>query len=67
MYKGLAQKFTKHEALKEKLLGTKDRKIVEHTERDRYWADGGGNGKGKNRLGELLMRVRKEIVEGKLK
>lgn len=65
MYKGLVEKFTKHEALKQKLLGTGDRKIVEHTDRDKYWADGGGGGKGKNRLGELLMKVRKEIIEKK--
>jgi predicted NAD-dependent protein-ADP-ribosyltransferase YbiA (DUF1768 family) len=34
--------------------------IVEHTENDRYWGDG-GDGSGKNRLGQILMRVREEL------
>jgi predicted NAD-dependent protein-ADP-ribosyltransferase YbiA (DUF1768 family) len=34
--------------------------LVEHTKKDKYWADG-GDGSGKNRLGELLMKVRAEI------
>jgi predicted NAD-dependent protein-ADP-ribosyltransferase YbiA (DUF1768 family) len=35
---------------------------VEHTFKDKYWADG-GNGTGKNRLGVLLMKLRAEIRE----
>jgi predicted NAD-dependent protein-ADP-ribosyltransferase YbiA (DUF1768 family) len=42
------------------LLQTLDAKLVEHTNRDRYWADG-GDGTGKNRLGMLLMRLREEL------
>jgi predicted NAD-dependent protein-ADP-ribosyltransferase YbiA (DUF1768 family) len=30
---------------------------VEHTDSDQFWGDGGG-GKGQNKLGILLMRVR---------
>jgi ribA/ribD-fused uncharacterized protein len=61
MYRGLHAKYTQIEELKKLLLDTKDRRLVEHTTNDKYWADGGGNGKGKNRLGELLMRLRTEL------
>jgi len=46
--------------LREILLGTGDAKLVEHTENDSYWGDG-GDGSGKNRLGILLMRLRDEL------
>jgi predicted NAD-dependent protein-ADP-ribosyltransferase YbiA (DUF1768 family) len=42
------------------LLESGDARIVEHTARDRYWADG-GDGSGRNMLGRLLMRVRGEL------
>lgn len=54
-------KFTQHEELKAVLLGTGDAKLVEHTEKDSYWGDG-GDGSGKNRLGQLLMKVRDELL-----
>jgi ribA/ribD-fused uncharacterized protein len=60
MYEGLRLKFQVHKDLCEKLLETGDKKLVEHTFKDKYWADG-GNGQGKNRLGVLLMRLREEI------
>jgi N-glycosidase YbiA len=41
MYEGLKLKFQVHKDLCEKLLETGDRDIVEHTFRDKYWADGG--------------------------
>lgn len=53
-------KFTQHEDLKAILLATGDAKLVEHTENDSYWGDG-GDGSGKNRLGQILMRVRDEL------
>ena len=59
--RALISKFTQHEDLRRKLLDTGDAKLVEHTTRDRYWGDGGGEGKGRNRLGVLLMRVRDEL------
>lgn len=59
MYEILKAKFDKHPKLTELLLATGDAYLVEHTDRDAYWADG-GDGKGKNRLGQLLMRIREE-------
>jgi hypothetical protein len=42
------------------LLGAGNARIVEHTEKDRYWGDG-GDGSGRNRLGQILMQVREEL------
>jgi len=42
------------------LLATGDKAIVEHSTRDAYWGDG-VDGKGANRLGQLLVKVREEI------
>jgi len=53
-------KFTQHPELRELLLATGDAALVEHTENDAYWGDG-GDGSGKNRLGEIPMRVREEL------
>jgi ribA/ribD-fused uncharacterized protein len=50
-------KFTQHEELRLLLLSTGDETLVEHTEKDAYWGDG-GDGSGKNMLGQVLMRVR---------
>lgn len=60
MYIGLTEKFKVHKDLRDKLLETGSAQLVEHTKKDKYWADG-GDGSGKNRLGELLMKVRAEI------
>lgn len=60
MLDALRAKFTQHEDLKAVLLGTGDATLVEHTANDAYWGDG-GDGSGKNRLGQLLMRLRDEL------
>ena len=60
MLKCLRAKFTQHKDLKQQLLDTGDRKLIEHTSNDSYWGDG-GDGSGQNKLGKLLMQVRKEI------
>lgn len=60
MHKALTAKFTQHSELRALLLGTGDARLIEHTENDSYWGDG-GNGKGRNMLGQLLMQVRAEL------
>lgn len=57
-------KFTQHSELRETLLATGDALIVEHTERDHYWGDG-GDGSGKNMLGRILMEVREQLRQGR--
>ena len=57
MHEAVLAKFNQHADVREALLATGDSTIVEHTETDAYWGDG-GDGSGKNRLGEILMRVR---------
>jgi ribA/ribD-fused uncharacterized protein len=52
--------FGQHAELGEILLHTGDAMIVEHTEKDAYWGDG-GDGSGKNMLGRILMEVRDEL------
>ena len=61
MYRALVAKFQQHRELQFMLLSTGDRKLVEHSPYDSYWGDG-PDGKGLNRLGELLMRVRELLV-----
>ena len=63
MLKALRCKFAQHKSLHEKLWKTGDKELIEHTTNDSYWADGGGKGKGQNKLGRLLMKIRDEIVE----
>lgn len=60
MRKAVLAKFSQHEELRDLLLSTNESKIVEHTENDNYWGDGGDGG-GKNMLGKVLMEVRSEI------
>ncbi|MDY3560701.1 NADAR family protein [Gemmata sp. JC673] len=60
MLDALRAKFTQHEELKAVLLGTGNAILVEQTANDSYWGDG-GDGSGKNRLGQLLMRLREEL------
>lgn len=54
-------KFAQHEDLRKILLSTGTATIVEHTKRDKFWGDG-GDGKGRNMLGVILMRVRDELM-----
>ena len=61
MFKALQAKFTQHEYLRRMLVETKERKLVEHSPYDSYWGDG-GDGSGKNRLGELLMILRGDLT-----
>ncbi|KAG9291257.1 hypothetical protein G9A89_021759 [Geosiphon pyriformis] len=56
------QKFCQHPALGQGLLETGDHHLVEHTEMDKFWGDG-GDGNGKNNLGKVLMKVRELLRE----
>ena len=60
MTEALLAKFNQHEELKDLLLQTGDARLVEHTVNDSYWGDG-GNGTGKNMLGQILVRIREKI------
>lgn len=59
MLEVLRAKFEQHPELTELLMATGDAYLVEHSDRDPFWTDG-GDGKGKNRLGKLLMQLRLE-------
>lgn len=61
MYNAVYAKFTQHESLRELLLSTKDSKLIENSPIDEYWGNGANN-KGLNRLGTILMNVRKKLV-----
>lgn len=60
MRKALYEKFTQHPDAAQALADTGNAELVEHTENDSYWADG-GDGSGKNMLGILLMELRTEL------
>lgn len=63
MLEALRAKFAAHEDLRRMLLETGDAILVEDSPRDRYWGCG-ADGRGKNRLGALLMQVRDELRAG---
>lgn len=60
MRQAVLAKFTQHADLRELLLSTGTCRIVEHTTNDSYWGDG-GDGSGKNMLGQILMDVRAQL------
>lgn len=62
MRAAVVAKFTQHAELRDLLLSTVNAKIVEHTENDDYWGDG-GDGTGKNMLGTILMDVREQLLK----
>ena len=62
MREALHAKFTQHPDLRSLLLHTGDAEIIEHTRNDNYWGDG-GDGSGKNRLGEMLMELRTKLKQ----
>ena len=57
----LYAKYTQHQRLRDLLLGTGEREIVEHTSNDSFWGDG-GDGRGQNVLGKLLMELRDQLL-----
>lgn len=64
MRKAVWTKFNQHPRLAAMLIETGDAVIVEHTHNDAYWGDG-GDGKGVNRLGQILMDVRTELLRAR--
>lgn len=63
MREAVMAKFTQHLELRNMLLGTGYSLLIEHTENDSYWGDG-GDCKGKNMLGRVLMEIRQELKTG---
>ena len=61
----LRMKFSQNPEIAKGLLATGDAILIEHTQNDAYWADG-GYGSGKNKLGLLLMQVREELKNSNL-
>ncbi len=60
MQLALRKKFMTHPRLHERLLASGTAKLVERAPHDRYWGSG-QDGTGLNRLGTLLMQVRREL------
>lgn len=60
MAETLAIKVRQHPNLGKALLETGNAELVEHTENDSYWGDG-GDGSGKNMLGKSWMNLRTSL------
>ena len=60
MREAVRAKFRQHPEPRTVLLATEDAIIVEHTENDSYWGDG-GDGSDRNMLGRILAEVREEL------
>lgn len=60
MREALEAKFRQHLDLAALLLATGEAKLVEQTENDDFWGDG-GDGSGRNELGRLLMALRERL------
>ena len=56
----VAAKFSQNPEIRDVLLSTAGKRLVEHTERDSYWGDG-YDGSGLNKLGLILERVRDSL------
>lgn len=62
MYEVLQAKFAQHSRLKKILMDTQDAILIEDSPVDYFWGCG-SDGSGKNMLGRLLMRLRKELAQ----
>lgn len=60
MRKAVLQKFRSHTDIREILLATEDKVLVENSPIDYYWGCG-KDGSGKNKLGQILMEVREVL------
>ena len=62
MYQAVLSKFQTHQDIQKILLDTGEQLIVENSPIDYYWGCG-KDGSGKNKLGEILVKVRVEIKQ----
>jgi ribA/ribD-fused uncharacterized protein len=60
MREAIEIKFRQHPDLRDLLLSTGEAKLVERTNKDRFWG-AGDDGQGKNMLGKILMEVRQKL------
>ncbi|OGH03186.1 MAG: hypothetical protein A2798_00280 [Candidatus Levybacteria bacterium RIFCSPHIGHO2_01_FULL_37_17] len=60
MYELLREKVMQHEEVKDALMKTGDKEIVEENPNDDFWGSG-KDGRGANHMGKALMRVRDEL------
>ncbi len=60
MREAVRAKFTQHEDIRAVLLGTGDELLIEAARNDSYWGYG-PDGKGQNKLGQVLMEIRDEL------
>lgn len=58
----LSLKFAQHPELQKELLETVNAELVEDSEEDTFWGNGGRDGKGRNELGKGLMRLREKLM-----
>ncbi|KAI0060208.1 DUF1768-domain-containing protein [Artomyces pyxidatus] len=56
----LWEKFTQHPSLRQMLLDTDNRELIEDSPGDDFWGIG-RNGTGRNELGKALMRIRERL------
>jgi len=62
MREAVEAKFRQHPEFRVLLLETRDTQLIEHTDNDAFWGDG-GDGSGRNELGRILMAVRQRLRE----
>ncbi len=60
MREAVRAKFSQHPDIRAVLLGTGQEVLIEAARNDSYWGSG-PDGKGKNRLGQILMEIRDEL------
>lgn len=63
MMRALWEKFTQNPDLRDKLLETGTRTLIEDSSDDDYWGRG-SNGMGRNQLGQMLMYIRYLLIKG---
>lgn len=64
MFEIVKDKFVRHDNLRQKLLKTGQVRLVEDSPVDDFWGRG-ANGKGENKLGRILMKIRSDMQQRK--